>query len=139
MFTVYIDGGCRGNQFQDKSKRIMISVVTDVDGVVLMEEQDSGGSNNIAEFQALYLALKYAKDNNLKEIRVISDSRNTGHWNNTKEFLPKRLAKMNDSQKVLKIHKQVQKLKEKIELELWWSPREKNLAGHYIEKKQKSE
>lgn len=131
----YIDGGCKNSNQKDYNKRTMVSVVTDEHGEVLREEWESGGSNNIAEFKALLLALEYSKENNLEEIRIVTDSRIAIAWFYRSKFNEKRLSRMNNPEYVLELHKSVSKLKKEIDIWIRWEPREGNLAGQYIENK----
>jgi ribonuclease HI len=131
--TIYIDGGCSGNSRKDYSKRKMISVVCDSSNIILSEEEvNNGGSNNIAEFLALKDALKWCIQNKIKEIRIITDSKNTTYW-----FKKLKKGKQNNYKLVLQIRKEIMKLKKQVKVNLEWQPRETNLAGIYIENKYK--
>jgi ribonuclease HI len=124
---LFVDGGCSGNGGPMKSRR-MISVVADQFGKVLSEEKNNGGSNNIAEFIALKNAIKYAIEQGWKEVEIITDSMNNTHW-----FKKLKQGKQNDFAWVKKIKDEIDILKQKIEIDLIWRPREENRAGHYIE------
>ncbi len=125
---LYIDGGCSMSNQKDLSKRNMVSVVTDEDGEVLVEKQEKGGSNNIAEFLALKEALKYCVRKGIDRITIITDSRNNTFW-----FKKLKRGKQNDFERVFRIRRKINKLKKGIEINLIWEPRETNLAGQYIE------
>jgi ribonuclease HI len=135
MLKLFIDGGCTGNGQKDTNKRGMISVVADESGKVLVEEFNSGGSNNVAEFRALLLAMKYAASHNQKEVIIITDSKNNLAWFKRSKFSNKQLRKFSDPYQVLEVHSEIKQLEEVIEVYLKWKPREENLAGHYIEEK----
>lgn len=129
--VVYVDGGCTGNGQKDVSKRLMVSVVTDEDGIVLRESSRSGGSNNIAELEAVALALLVAEAAGVRTLTVRTDSRNNLAWvKNTK--LGKRL---NDREAVLRLRAEIAQLRASIALTLEWVPRDKNLAGHELERR----
>jgi ribonuclease HI len=127
---LYIDGGCSGNQFIDKNKVKMISVVSDEQGNVLSEENNIGGSNNIAELIAVKNALSYCFKEGILDVEIRTDSRNNIAWvygNVGKKLVDKEL--------VLKIKEHIIELLKSIKLKLVWIPREENIAGHYIENK----
>jgi len=129
--TFYIDGGCSGNGQHDLSKRRMISVVADSKGTILIDEHNIGGSNNIAEFLALQRVLEYAIANNIKDIQVITDSRNNQAW-----FKSKRIGrKINDYPRTQEIKNKIEAMKPQLVIDLVWKGRNENLAGNYIENK----
>ena len=129
MVKLFIDGGCSGNGQRDLSKRKMVSVVSDHLGNVIIEEESVGGSNNIAEFIALKRSLEHAVHSQLKEVEIITDSRNNIAW-----FKGKKIGKkVNDFERTNKIKSEIDILKQKLNVNIVWKPREENLAGHYIE------
>lgn len=134
MTELYIDGGCSGNNQPDMTKRRMIAAVTDSEGQILMEDQILGrGSNNIAELWAVMLALTWCVRCDVRMVRIYTDSRNNLSW----VFGRKVGQSINDRETVLKLKAQINDLRCEggIVLELFWVPREQNLAGHYIEAK----
>jgi ribonuclease HI len=129
---LYIDGGCSGNNQPDMTKRRMIAAVTDADGQILMEDQVLGrGSNNIAELWAVMLALTWCVRCDVRMVRIYTDSRNNLSW----VFGRKVGQSINDREMVLNLKAQIAELQRGIALDLFWVPREQNLAGHYIEAK----
>ena len=127
--TIYTDGGCSGNGQKDLSKRKMIAVATDDTGKVLIEKKQNGGSNNIAELLAVKEALMWCFNHNIKDVKIITDSKNTLSW----VFKPKVGKKINDRDLVLNLKTAIYALTKDIKLKMEWLPREYNLAGHYIE------
>lgn len=131
---LYIDGGCSGNGQKDITKRKMVSVVTDGEGLVIDERDGQGGSNNIAELEAVLLAVSrcaFLKGDHL----IYTDSKNNLYW--AKGHISR---KVNDYERTLSIYRSIKNF-EKIAKEndskwrLKFIPREYNLAGHYIENK----
>lgn len=129
--TLYIDGGCSGNNQKDLSKRKMVSVVAYEDGEIISETHSSGGSNNIAELLACRDALNWAVGQGIKSVEIYTDSQNTISW--FKKFTKSK--KLNDKDLVRSIQEQIMLLKGEIDATINWIPREDNLAGHYIEQK----
>lgn len=131
---LYIDGGCSGNGQKDLNKRKMISVVTDGDGFVLDEREGQGGSNNIAELEAVLLAVSrcaYLKGDHL----IYTDSKNNLYW--AQGHISR---KVNDFERTRNIYKAIREYesvsnKNQSTWRLKFIPREYNLAGHYIENK----
>jgi ribonuclease HI len=70
--VVNVDGGARGNP----GPAAAACVVSDADGQVLLEDAELLGSvtNNVAEYRALLLGLRRARDLGADEIEVIGDS-----------------------------------------------------------------
>lgn len=133
---LYIDGGCSGNKQPDMTKRTMISIVTDETGKVLVDKNNHGGSNNIAEFIALEDAIDYALKNKQKKVRIITDSQNNISWFNrddSKHKSQKAIKRLNDPEWYQAIKERIDLLKQYIDIELEWVGREENLAGQYIE------
>jgi len=128
---LFIDGGCSGNDQKDMRKRRMISVVADERNNILIEEKSRGGSNNIAEFIALYEAIKYCVENKIENVEIITDSKNNLSWFNGQ--LKKR--KQNNFKWILSIRNQIDRIRKQVNINLIWRPREENLAGQYIESK----
>ncbi|HYW38069.1 MAG TPA: RNase H family protein [Terriglobales bacterium] len=77
---LYADGGCTGNQQLDVSQRIMSAVVSDADGTIVVHMTKPGGSNNIGELWAVELALRWARDNGNKAVKIRTDSTNNLAW-----------------------------------------------------------
>jgi len=103
-------------------------VVTDSAGRVLQQGHQQGGTNNIAEFLALRMALRYAVESSLREIRIVTDSRNNLAW-----FKRNPGKSITDHAFVLGIKEDIEKLKTRLEIDLCWARREDNLAGQYLE------
>lgn len=127
---LFIDGGCSNNNQMNQNLRKMVSVVSDEKGKILVEKESQGGSNNIAEFIALKEAMLYCAKNNIKNVQIITDSRNNTCW-----FRRLKRKKQNDFERVSDIKKEIDVLKQIVEVNLIWRPREENLAGQYIENK----
>jgi ribonuclease HI len=122
------DGGCLNNDQLDVSKRTMIAVVSDSTGAVLVERWQDGWSSNIAELLAVREALAWAELHGWNGIEVRTDSRNNFAW------VAGRIGKkLNDRSAVLDLYETINRLRQKIQLELVWIPRAENLAGQYIE------
>jgi len=128
---LYTDGGCSGNDQPDISKRQMIAVVSDSNGNILVETQvHNGGSNNIAELLAVKEALVWATERGYEAIEIRTDSRNNLAW------VAGRIGnKLNDRGAVLDLYETINRLRERVQVDLVWIPRDSNLAGQYIEAK----
>jgi ribonuclease HI len=127
---LYTDGGCSGNDQPDVSKREMIAVVSDSTGNVLVETQVHGGSNNIAELLAVKEALVWATERGYEAIEIRTDSRNNLAW------VAGRIGnKLNDRGAVLDLYMSINRLRERVQVDLVWIPRDVNLAGQHIEAK----
>ena len=132
MIKLYVDGGCFGNSQKDLSKRKMIWVVIDKDKKVFIEEESDGGSNNIAEFLAIKTAIKYCVEHEIKNVTIYSDSNCAISWYNNKI----KGKNLNDKDRVLEIKKEIKSLVNYFDtIKIKLIPREKNLAGIYIENK----
>jgi len=127
---LHIDGGCSGNKQKNYHKRSIISVVTDINGNVLIEKTEKGGSNNIAEFIALKEAVKYCVNHKIKQVEIITDSQNNINW--LKRLKKK---KQNNYELVAEIREEIVELSKFVDVDLIWKPREENIAGRYIENK----
>lgn len=129
--VLYIDGGCTGNGQRDQSLRTMCALVTDASGRVLDEQHERGGSNNIAELWAFYLALWYCATNGITDVAIFTDSRNNLSWGAGRR--PGK--KINDRGVVLRMQEHIAKLRKSVKAELTWISRHQNLAGHEIERR----
>lgn len=131
--VLYVDGGCSANGQLDMSKRRMVAVVTDEQGVVLNERQQAGGSNNIAELIAVRDAIWWAREHEKVSVgdtlEIRTDSQNTVAW----VFSKKVGKKLNDKATVEALRAEINILRSGLELKLVWIPRDDNVAGHYIE------
>lgn len=125
------DGGCSGNGQKDLSKRKMIAVVTDEGGNVIIEKFQDGGSNNIAELLAVKEALVWCFNSGVKNVEIITDSRNNISWVWNKKVGKK----INDRAMVMNLKNTIDVLLRDIKLTLTWKPREENWAGIHIENK----
>ena len=107
----------------------MVAVVTDQSGVVLRDEsRDGGGSNNIAELWAVYLALDWCVHHHIPDVLIYTDSQNNLSWVNG------RLGKhLNNRRAVEALQQIIRKRRQRVTTMLKWIPREENLAGHVIE------
>lgn len=128
--VLYVDGGCSGNGQRDLAQRRMVAAVTDADGTVLRKMASDGGSNNIAELWAVKLALDVAVERGLTAVEVRTDSQNNLSWVRR----PLRNRRINDYDMVMRIKGEIDRLRADVALTLVWVPRERNLAGHYIER-----
>lgn len=129
---LYTDGGCSGNDQLDLSKRKMISVVANLAGDVLIDKHQQGGSNNIAELQAVKEALLWSINNNYSEVEIRTDSRNNFSW-----VFGKKVGKhINDRSSVLFLKTAIFAARSTLkDFKMTWVPREANVAGFYIEQK----
>ncbi len=128
---LYVDGGCSGNDQHDLAARRMIAVVTDCDGAVVSERRMVGGSNNIAELEAVHDALAWCVARGIPAVDIHTDSRNNLSW-----VLGTKIGKhLNDRQRVLDLKSSIATLRRSVQFTLTWVPRDDNLAGHYIEDK----
>ena len=129
MVTIYTDGGCEGNGQRDLAQRHMRSVARLDTGEIIADEHTDGGSNNIAELRAVCLALRWAREQGLREIQIRTDSQVILVW-----LRGKRLGThLNDRTMVETLRAEVAGLSVDMRLILAWIPREDNIAGHYIE------
>ena len=129
---LYTDGGCAGNDQRDLSKRKMISVVTNQFGDVLVDKHQEGGSNNIAELQAVKEALLWAITHNYDEVEIRTDSRNNFAW-----VFGKKVGKnINDRVTIMILKTAIEAVRQTLkDFRIEWIGRDLNLAGHYIEQK----
>jgi ribonuclease HI len=129
--VLYVDGGCSNNKSHNHGSRQMVAVVTDAEGYVLVEHRPpSGGSNNIAELLAVTLALEWCVENGIRAVEVKTDSQNNLSW----AKCGKLGQKLNDRQAVLALQARIATARSDVTHKLTWVPRERNLAGHYIER-----
>lgn len=70
--VVHVDGGARGNP----GPAAAAAVVTSPDGVPLREESALIGTatNNVAEYEAVLLGLRLARELGAREVEVVGDS-----------------------------------------------------------------
>src|SRR5215831_4089737 len=80
MTILYTDGGCSGNQQRIIKDRNMVAVVSDAAGKILIDRQERGGSNNIAELLAVKEALEWCVANSLADVEITTDSKNNLSW-----------------------------------------------------------
>lgn len=131
MIVLYTDGGCSNNNSRDMSKRMMVAVVCDESGAVLIEKIQTGGSNNIAELLAVKEALLWAVVHKVGEVHILTDSKNNLAW----VFGKKVGKKVNDRDAVFALKAAITAALQDVNLKMDWIPRERNLAGNYIESK----
>lgn len=127
--VLYVDGGCSGNDTKDMAARRMVMVVTDEVGHVLCERSGIGGSNNIAELEAVLDALNWCAQHGQRAVEIRTDSRNNLSWVNGRKVGKA----INDRGRVLALKATIQDLRSRVVFDLVWVPREENRAGHYIE------
>ena len=70
--VAHVDGGARGNP----GPAAVAAVLTAPDGTVLREEGEYIGeaTNNVAEYRAVLLALRLARELGAREVEVVNDS-----------------------------------------------------------------
>ncbi len=104
-------------------------VVADETGTPLVEKTRHRGSNNIAELWAVAEAIMFAKHCGITGIHVFTDSKNNLAWldgnvgNN-----------LNDRTSVMNLLEAITNLRRRVAMTVTWIPRERNLAGLYIER-----
>lgn len=132
--VVYTDGGCSGNGQRRLSLRRMVAVVTDDRGTVLVEKEEAGGSNNVAEFLAVKEAMVYAVAHGYRALLIRSDSSNNKAW----YYGRQPGANLNDRDTVLTLKAAVEACKASLDFHtLVWVPRGRNLAGLYLDAKKR--
>ena len=130
---LYCDGGCEGNNQRDVSKRLMRVVVTDEEGVVLVEKSLKLGTNNLAELWAIVEAILFVRDCDLpghKEADIYLDSQTAIAWSGGRVS-----NKVKNYSAVMDLLSAMRALQKRVELKFTWIPRNQNKAGHYIEEK----
>jgi len=120
---IYIDGGCSGNP--GPMRIALFDTATKFSKI----RKRGDGTNNIAEYQALILALVYIKHaaSNDTYVKIKSDSKLVveqfnGRWKCKDATLRKYLDKS------LKLSAEATPL-----ITVEWIPREQNIAGHLLE------
>ena len=84
--------------------------------------------HNIAELLAVKEALVWATEHGYEAIEIRTDSRNNLAW------AAGRIGNgLNDRGAVLELYDSINRLRERVQLDLVWIPRGTNLAGQYIE------
>ena len=112
---LFTDGSC--DNFQDIKDRTMVIVVTDDTGAVLVEKTKVGGSSNIAELWGVAEAMLWAKESQVAEIEVFTDSRNNLAW--LKGNVGK---KLNDRNAVMDLLTAIENLKRCVNMSVSWIP-----------------
>jgi ribonuclease HI len=93
-----------------------------------VETQVHGGSNNIAELLAVKEALVWATEHGFEAVEIWTDSRTNLAW------VAGRIGnRLNDRGAVLDLYEGINRLRERVRVDLVWIPRDANLAGQYIE------
>ena len=110
----------------------MIAVVTDDQGVVLIDKHQIGGSNNVAELIAVKEALFWCRENNISEVEIRTDSMNNFAWTRVKHLHKKK--RISDRDLVNSLKDDIKSVKGIVNFILVWVSRDDNLAGHFIEK-----
>jgi ribonuclease HI len=126
---LFVDGGCTGNGLRDRSKRTMRHVVLKADGTIVSLQTTPGGSNNCAELLAVHDALAYCVNAHIGRVEIRTDSRNNLAWVYGSRISPT----INDTQLVRSIRARIDALRTRVAMRLVWVPREKNIAGHFLE------
>jgi ribonuclease HI len=127
---VFTDGGCSNNNQPEIVKRHMRAVVlAEWDGRILADIQQRGGSNNIAEFMAVEQALLWAKLYGCTQLEIRTDSRNNLAWTFGRVGRG-----INDREAVMAIRRNIDSIREHVELKMVWLPRRLNAAGLYLER-----
>jgi ribonuclease HI len=90
----------------------------------------SGGSSNIAELWTVTEAMVWAKEAQVAEIAVFTDSRNNLAWLNGHVG-----KKLNDLAAVVNLLTAIDNLKKHVATSAVWIPRGENLAGIHLEGK----
>jgi ribonuclease HI len=129
----FTDGSC--DNFQDIKDRTMKIVVTDETGAVLVEKTKMGGSSHFAELWAVAEAMLWAKESQIAELEVLTDSSNNLGWLNVHVG-----KKLNDRIAVMNLLTAIESLKKYpatgtgayVTMSVSWVPREENLAGIYL-------
>jgi ribonuclease HI len=131
---IYIDGACSPNPGHGRA--VAIVEKTETSSRVKLTKKLQDVTNNIAEYNALLLALEYIKSNVLgitmerkpKQITIYTDSKLiNGHMNESWK-VNVNIALVTKSKKLLHEIKETG-----IEIIIKWVPREKNIAGVMIE------
>lgn len=131
---IYIDGACSPNPGHGRA--VAIVEKTETSSRVKLTKKLQDVTNNIAEYNALLLALEYIKSNVLgitmerkpKQITIYTDSKLiNGHINESWK-VNVNIALVTKSKKLLHEIKETG-----IEIIIKWVPREKNIAGVMIE------
>jgi len=109
----------------------MLAVVTDRNGGVLVEHRPPlGGSNNIAELLAVTLALEWCLEHRVQVVEIKTDRQNNLAWAKCGTLGNK----LNDRDAVLALQQRIAATRARVTFSLDWVPRERNIAGHYIER-----
>lgn len=119
--TIFCDGGTRGSVICIHDPQINRSFVKKRNGV-----QGNTLTNNELEYLAVIYAIEYCNNNySRKKVLLVSDSQLiVNHINGKYKCNPPNLKKL------------LEKVKKKMKFgdRIIWVPREKNLAGHHLEK-----
>ena len=125
---MYSDGAC-DNSEPDPKRRTIRAVVTDENGILLVDKTLTGGSSNIAELWAVAEALAFAKSCGIPALDLFTNSQNNLAW------IEGRVGKkLNDRTAVWKLIAAITNFRESVRLTVTWIPREQNVAGHYIDR-----
>lgn len=124
----YINGSCANNEQLDQRKRRGLSVATDPTGSLLAKKVTLGGSNNIAEFTALLLALEWARESGHRTLAIKTNCQTIRSWE--KGIFGKKLC---DRDTVMKLYRYIEKLREEVSFTLDQIPRAENVAASYVD------
>jgi ribonuclease HI len=131
---IYVDGACSPNP--GRGRAVAIVEKTDCSSRVKLTKRLQEATNNIAEYNALMLALEYIKSDVIggtmeikpKQITICTDSKLiNGHMNEAWK-VNKNIALVTRAKKLLHEIKETG-----IEIMIKWVPREKNIAGVMME------
>lgn len=130
--VVHVDGSCLYNNVKDQKMRRMSIGIYDTNADYFQHEValNKGGSNNIAELLACFQGLKYASDQGIKKVRIVTDSSNTVAWLGKKK-IGKKVNNPKLANDILGRIREIMKWFVKVEVELVL--RSENQAGIKLE------
>lgn len=82
QLVVHVDGSARFNNVKDQSRRRMSVGIYDTNADYFQHNValKKGGSNNLSEILAIFTGLKYASEQGVKEVRIVTDSTTAVSW-----------------------------------------------------------
>lgn len=123
---IYFDGGCRPNPGEMKACLVILHNNGKTEPMVL--DSLGHGTNNVAEWSALIWAAVVAREQGTGQVTLIGDSQLVINQASRKW-------KIND-ETLSSLFKEFQKVSKGLDFELRHVPRERNLAGRFLEKGQ---
>ena len=125
---LYTDAAC-DNSLSIKERTMRI-IVTDENGNVKVEKFKHGGSSNVGELWAICEAMFYAQSQSSNDLEIFTDSKNSLAW--IKNGGAK--STVNDPESVGYLLSAICNLRcNGLQAKITWVPREKNMAGIFIE------